>query len=347
MSPGAKTSAPAPASELEDAFLGHDAPAPLPPDPSEPQSPHAQEPPGSKPERPSWKFEEGAPIAEGRTVLKSLGGGSRFEVFLVWDERLFSIMVAKVIRPDQAEDQHALRELRREAETLEKLAHPVLVRGFGAVLEGRYPHLLLEHLEGPTLRRLLKASGPLPLQQLLPLALHVTAATHYLHQEEVVHLDIKPDNIVMGMPPRLIDLSIARSFERAARITGTLGTDPYMPPEQCGTEAFRGQIGPASDVFGIGATLYHCVAGKLPFPRPKSARRHPDPAVRFPQLHRDPEPLPARVAPALAEIILSTLAKDPNQRPSAAELALSLEPLVAALPRKLTFGRRGTRQRIV
>ena len=313
---------------------------------AEQPAPHESPAADAKPERPSWNFEEGDPIAPGRTVLKSLGGGSRFEVFLVWDDRLFAIMVAKVLRPDQAADDHALRELEREAVALEGLAHPVLVRGFGAVLEGEHPHLLLEHLEGPTLRRLIRKGGPLPLQQLLPLALHVAAALHYMSMEETVHLDVKPDNIVMGMPPRLIDLSIARSFERAARITGVLGTDPYMPPEQCGTEDWRGQIGPASDVFGLGATLYHAVSGHLPFPRPKGSRRHPDPLVRFPQLKEDPRPLPGDVPAPLAELIMSTLARDPAQRPVMSELALGLEPLVGALPRKLTFGRRGARQRV-
>jgi eukaryotic-like serine/threonine-protein kinase len=101
-------------------------------------------------EHASWGFEEGDEIAPGRSVLRTLGGGNRFEVMLVWDDRLFAIMVAKVIRPDQADSSKALRELREEAEALERLAHPVLVRGFDAVLEGPHPHVLIEHLEGPT-----------------------------------------------------------------------------------------------------------------------------------------------------------------------------------------------------
>jgi eukaryotic-like serine/threonine-protein kinase len=290
-----------------------------------------------QPGRSSWAFDEGAPIAPGRTVLREIGGGSRYEALLVWDERLFAIMVAKVLRPDQAEDEHALRELRREAEALERLAHPVIVRGFDAVLDGPHPHLLIEHLEGPTLRRVIKKGGPLPLQQVLPLALHVAAALHFMAGERMVHLDVKPDNIVMGVPPRLIDLSIASDLDRAARLRGPIGTDSYMAPEQCGE---GGPIGPASDVFGLGATLFHALTGGKPFAREPGARDSDDPAVRFPQLSREPLPLPRRLPAALIRLVERMLARDPAYRPAAAQVAAELEPLVAALPRRIPFGRR-------
>jgi eukaryotic-like serine/threonine-protein kinase len=290
-----------------------------------------------EPDRSSWGFDEGAPIAPGRTVLREIGGGSRYEALLVWDERLFAIMVAKVLRPDQAADDHALRELRREAEALERLAHPVIVRGFDAVLHGPHPHLLIEHLEGPTLRRVIKRGGPLPLQQVLPLALHVAAALHYMARERMVHLDVKPDNIVMGVPPRLIDLSIARDLERAARLRGPIGTDSYMAPEQCGAD---GRMGTACDVFGLGATLFHALTGRKPFPREPHARDSDEPAVRFPQLSEEPLPLPGRLPAPLTRLLARMLDRDPAARPPAAEVATELEPLVAALPRRLTFGRR-------
>ena len=287
-------------------------------------------------EHASWGFEEGDEIAPGRSVLRTLGGGNRFEVMLVWDDRLFAIMVAKVIRPDQVDSPKALEELREEAEALERLAHPVLVRGFDAVLEGPHPHVLIEHLEGWTLRRLIRKGGPLGLEQLLPLAAHVAAALHYMHEEGWVHLDTKPDNIVMGVPPRLIDLSIARSVEDAARIRGSIGTDAYMPPEQCAPERFPGRIGPASDVWGLGATLYHAVSGKRPFPKEDDDR--------FPQLVHEPEYLVE--APAeLRELIEAMMSFEAAERPTAAEAALALQPLVARLPRKLSLGRMGTRLR--
>ena len=288
----------------------------------------------------SHDLSEGDEIAPGRSVLKVLGGGSRYEALLVWDELRLAMLVAKVLRPHVASDPGALEDLRDEAEALDALAHPVILRRFDAVLEGLRPHLLLEHLEGPTLRRLLKADPRLSLQQLLPLALHVAAGLHYMAATGWVHLDIKPDNLIMGVPPRIIDLSIARTVERAGRTTGVLGTDPYMAPEQCGADGLRGRIGPPADVFGLSATLWRAATGENPFPRPRGAGDSEDPAVRFPQLHAPlPEP-PHDMRGDLAALLHAGLARDPDARPVARDLVLAFEPLVGALPVKSRFGRR-------
>jgi serine/threonine protein kinase len=290
----------------------------------------------------SWEFDEGHEIAPGRSVLKHLGGGNRYEVYLVWEDRLFAVMVAKVLRPDRAEDPDAVRGLEREAEALGRLAHPVLLRGFGAVLDGPYPHVLVEHLEGPTLHALIKRHAPLPMEQVLPLALHVAAVLHYLSTEEMVHLDVKPANVVMGLPPRLIDLSLARPLRRARRLREHVGTNAYMPPEQCAPGA-AGVIESPADVWGLGATLYHAIAGRLPFPPPRRKDHEGELAERFPQLVAEPRSLPNRVPDVLAEQVLGCLRKDPAERPTATELAMGLEPLVASLPRKLVLGKRGAR----
>lgn len=288
----------------------------------------------------SWELAEGDEIAPGRSVLKSLGGGHLYEVYLVWDDRLFAVMVAKLLRPDLAGDERARRGLAREAEALGRLAHPVLLRGFDAALDGPFPHVLVEHLEGPTLRRLIKRTGALPVQQLLPLALHVAAALHYLDGEDMVHLDVKPENIIMGIPPRLIDFSLVQPLGRARRIRGWIGTRAYMPPEQC-APGDAGEIGPPSDVWGLGATLFHAITGQTPF----GGARTKDPGApledRFPQLTDEPRPWPAHVPADLAGSVSACLRKEPDERPTAAELALSLEPQVAALPEKLRLGRRG------
>jgi eukaryotic-like serine/threonine-protein kinase len=301
--------------------------------------------PRPEPADDSWGFEEGAELVPGRSVLRRLGGGHRFEVFLVWDDALYALGVAKVLRPRLVERERPLRDLRDEAEMLERLAHPVIVRGFDAVLDGPRPHILLEHLEGPTLRRLIRRGGAIPLEQLLPLAAHAGAALRYMASAGFVHLDVKPDNLVMGIPPRVIDLSIARTLERATAVTRPLGTDAYMPPEQCDPAGHPGEIGPASDVWGLGATLHHALSGAVPFPRPKGAGESEDPLVRFPQLARDPRPLPDRVPPALRVLVESALERRPGDRIGAGELVDGLEPLVAELPRRLVFGRRGPRAR--
>ena len=293
----------------------------------------------------SWGFEPGAEIAPGRSIVRAIGGGRRYEVFLVWDDHLYALVVAKVLRPHVAAVERYRDEIREEAEALGRLAHPVIVRGFDAVADGPHPHVLIEHLEGPTLRSLLKKGGPAPLEQLLPLAAHVAAALHYMAAEGMVHLDVKPDNIVMGVPPRLIDLSIARTVERAARLRSPIGTDAYMAPEQCVPAEHPGAVGPPADVWALGATLHHAVSGRVPFPRDRGDRDSDDPRVRFPQLEREPEPLPPETPAELRELLARALAQDPAERPTASELVLGLEPLVADLPRRLVLGRRSSRWR--
>jgi len=277
------------------------------------------EPPPWRQARRSWGLQEGDAISPGLTVLRRLGGGQRYEVFLVWDDHRLAVLVAKVLRPEHVGDPVSLRDLAAEAAALERLRHPAVVRAFDAVLDGPLPHLLLEHLEGPTLRELLDRHGPLPPEQLLPLALHAAAALHYVAAEGMVHLDVKPDNIVMGAPPRLIDLSVARTVEAAARLRSAVGTDAYMAPEQC--DPARGTVGPPADVFGLAATLFHACAGRRPFVRADGER--------FPQLARRPAVLPG----AFGSLLSDALSAAPGDRPTAREFAVALEPLVAGLPR--------------
>lgn len=274
-----------------------------------------------------WRFEEGAEIATGRTVLEPLGGGRRYDVYLVWDERLHALAVAKLLRPDLLQDASAVRKLQREAELLERLAHPALVRAFDAVLEAPYPHLLLEHLDGPNLRRLVKQDGPLAVGDVLAIGVQIAAALHYLSVEQVVHLDVKPSNVVLGEAARLIDLGAARSIESASRLRVPLGTDAFMAPELCGAASGAGGIDAAADIWGLGATLYYASTGQVPFPRPAGAKGEDDPTVRFPQLVTRPEPMPSYVPAALETLLLRMLTPDPSERPGAADVGDELAAL--------------------
>ena len=271
----------------------------------------------------SWSFAEGAEIVPGRHAVRLLGGGHRYEAYLAWDDDLRTLVAVKIVRPDLVEHPGVLAGMAGEARALERLRHPVIVRGFDAVLDGERPHLVLELLDGPRLSTLVRTSV-VAVEQVLGLGLQLASAAHYLSVSGIVHLDIKPRNVIMGGPPRLIDLSVALPLEELATITTPVGTDSYMAPEQCDPDRFA-EIGAAADVWGIGVTLYSALAKRKAF--------ESTPDERFPQLTQRPAPLPREVPPALASLVLSTLEPRPAARPTAAELGDALEPLVAALPR--------------
>lgn len=287
----------------------------------------------------SWRFAEGDELVPGRLIVKRLGGGTRFEAFLVADELLGTTAVAKVLRPDRVTEERALTALRREARALRQLAHPYILRQFDAVTDGPRPHLLLEHVEGPTLAQLI-AMGPVALEQIVPLGAQIASALHYLARAGWTHLDLKPDNVVVGVSPTIIDFSVARTTARAAALTRPVGTSAYMSPEQCDPER-HGPVGPAADVWALGVTLFETLARELPFPSGASGGSTQE---RYPQLHLDPMPLPAERTPQpLAALIEACLRRDPTERPSPADVAEALEPMLAALPSRPTLRRRRPR----
>jgi serine/threonine protein kinase len=285
----------------------------------------------------SWNLHEGDEIAPGLTALRLLGGGSAYEAFLAFDEVLYTPVVVKVVRPDQVNDSQTLRGLAREVSTLKQLNHPAIVRGFHAELEGDRPLVVLENIDGPRLSTLIRRHGALPPQQLMPLALELAAAAHYMHFMDVVHLDIKPSNVIMGSPARLIDLSIARSTDSAARLDTVLGTDAYLAPEQA-VPGRDGRVpGPASDMWGIGTSLFHAASGYRAFERGVSEAGAPAEA-RWPQLTALPYEMPHFVPAEIQKLIYALLDKDPEQRPAPVELAEMVEPIMAALPKPRLSG---------
>jgi serine/threonine protein kinase len=290
----------------------------------------------------TWNFAEGDEIAQGRHAVRLLGGGYKYEAYLSWDDDLYGLVVAKVLRPHLIEDPGALDGLAREARALQLLDHPVIVRSFGAALSGERPHLVLEFLDGPRLSTLLRKFGA-AVEQVLPLGLELCSALHYMSTREIAHLDVKPGNIVMSASPRLVDLSIATLAAEVARIKAPIGTDAYMAPEQCDPALFH-RIAAASDVWGLGVTLYEALSRSRPFsPGVHDANPLEE---RFPQLVEEPGPLPRNVPPPLAEAVLSCLARRPEDRPTALDLAHILEPWVARLPQpRLGLFRPGGRVR--
>jgi serine/threonine protein kinase len=271
----------------------------------------------------SWEFEEGEEIVPGRYALRRLGGGHRCEAYIAFDERMHALVVAKLLRPGLTAGL-ARDELAEEMEALVALAHPVIVRGFGAVLEGERPHLVLEYVEGPRLSTLIRRYGPLATEQVVPLAIQLCSAAHYMREAGYAHLDVKPSNVIMAPTPRLIDFSVAHPAASAAEIEHPIGTDAYMAPEQC-DPGNLGPVGPAADVWAIGMTLHKAATGSRPFETPDPEARELE--DRYPQLADEPGPADGVDAP-LAKLVRSCLAYEPQQRPAPAELTDAFESLL-------------------
>jgi len=283
----------------------------------------------------SWHLKEGDAITDELVAMRLLGGGTAYEAYLAFDEITYAPVVVKVLRPGQTSDESSLRGLRREVATLTQVNHPVVVRQLRHQLDGDRPHVVLEHIDGPRLSTLIRRHGTLQQQQYLPLAIDIASALHYLRHIEVTHLDIKPSNIIMGAPARLIDLSVARSFDAAARLDHVVGTDAYLAPEQA-EPGRHGVPGPASDVWGLGATLFHAVAGYRPFDDgdPDAGR----PEDRFRQLAEEPYVMPDGVPDEVQKIVYAALEVDPADRPLPHEVAAALEPVLERQPpAQLTF----------
>ena len=290
----------------------------------------------------SWELAEGDELADGLHAVELLGGGRRYEAYLAWSDELHALVVAKVLRPHVAEDAAARSAIVREEAALRALEHPALVRCFGSDLAGERPHLVLEFLDGPRLSTLIRRHVVV-VDQVLPLALELCSALHFIAARGFVHLDVKPKNVIMTAPPRLIDLSVATPLEQVARLESPTGTDAYMAPEQCLPERF-GEIGPASDVWGLGVTLYEALTRSLPFPAGRTDAE--EPAQRFPQLEATPAELSRDVPAPLGELVLACLAKPPRKRPTVLEVAGAIEPWAARLPQaRLGLFRPGGRLR--
>ena len=269
----------------------------------------------------SWKLAGGDEIVPGLAVVELIGGGNAYEAYVAFDERLYAPVVVKVVRPDQVDDPSTLEDFDREVAMLGRINHPGIVRLFSQDREAGRPHMVLENIDGPTLSKLISSYGPVQLAQLLPLGIELCSALHFLHGAGICHLDLKPSNVVMGAPAKLIDFSIARDAGEARLLDHVLGSDEYMAPEQC-RPGELGEIGPASDMWALGTTLFRAAAGYRAFDRD----------LHQPQVDGDPHPLPDFVPDVVSDLIQSCLEREPANRPTPAELAEAIEPLMARLP---------------
>ncbi|GAB3993687.1 serine/threonine-protein kinase [Nocardioides marmoraquaticus] len=259
----------------------------------------------------------GEEVLPGHEVVALLAHGRRMDTYDTWSRERECRCVVKVLRADRRDEARAVEAVRREAEVLTTLAHPHLVRAYEASEEP--PGVVLEVLPGATLDALVE-DEPLDLADAAGLALQLASVLGYLHRHDWLHLDVKPANVVVDHGRvTLIDLSLAARPGTGRRGAGTRG---YLAPEQA-----RGDVlGPAADVWGLGATLVDALTGELPYGDEATW----DSRRRLPLVHR-PDPgaprWPAGPLPTDVDALLrACLDRDPAARPSLAQVRDALAP---------------------
>lgn len=256
-------------------------------------------------------------IAPGYRVVELLSRGSALDVYEVWSEARLCSCVAKTVRPDRIEVSRVRHRLLQEGWLLKELAHPHLARAFETV-EGAAPVVILQTDVGLTLEEIIdERRRRLPLTDLCHLGRQLASAVHYLHGSGYVHLDVRPANVMAhGGIATLIDLSIARA---PGRIRRGVGTQEYMSPEQA-----RGEVvGPASDVWGLGATLFEATTGDRPFGPLDGSEVAAFVRGGLLQLTRGAPSIASlrpRLPPRFVGLVDACLAHDPGRRPSVREL---------------------------
>jgi serine/threonine protein kinase len=265
-------------------------------------------------------------------VLESLGRGGMAEVYKVWDSQRGVHLAMKVLREDLAEDRVFLRRFQREAENLAKLQHPNIVRFFGLEQEGRLAFILMEYIEGSTLRgEIFDAGGPMTIERVLQIMQPVCSALQYAHQMGLLHCDLKSGNIMQDGSGKvyLTDFGIARMSDAATATLVGAGTPAYMAPELVRGE----EPTPQTDIYALGVVLYEMLTGgERPFTGEQATITGTTAEkVRWEQVNLPPE-LPTRnnpvISPPMETAVLRCLEKEPSKRyPSCLALMQALEDL--------------------
>ena len=254
---------------------------------------------------------DGEPPLENNTQLTAdyvvrshLNRGDVLDVYSVYSRQRATLCTAKLLRPSRAHDEQELHQLLTEGGLLTTFSHPHLVRGYEVIHGPIGPAVIMETLSGATLSRLVLDNGHISDPDVAVLADQLTALLHYLHGQGVLHLDLKPSNIIAtGGIARVIDLNLAHPIGTRAV---TAGTFEYKAPEQI-TGA---ELTPATDVWGFGGVLYRAITGRRPFTRINQERSPSEPP--------DWDPLDATHSP-LASLVRACFSLTPAERPTVEE----------------------------
>ena len=267
-------------------------------------------------------------------VLRQLGEGGMGGVYLAFDEANERLVAIKVLQHHLTRNAALVERFRREAEFSTRLNHPNIVRGFSSGRDpktGRY-FLVMEYVDGPSVQKLLDQHQKLSIGDAVHIACDIAHALEHAQSHNIVHRDVKPENILITRTgiAKLADLGLSKATDQTSNLTATrqgFGTPYYMPYEQA-MNARRADG--RSDIFALGATLYHMVTGQVPFQgeNPVDILERKAEGIYPPASLVNPE-----VPPVLDEILTKMLAPEPEDRyQTASELIVDLERSGLASP---------------
>jgi tRNA A-37 threonylcarbamoyl transferase component Bud32 len=251
-------------------------------------------------------------VLSGRYRLEAkLGSGGMSTVYLARDQTLDRQVAVKVMHREMSEQADQLERFRQEARSVAKLSHPNVVSVIDAGEDGGHPYIVFEYVEGETLKQRISRNGALEPQEAIAYAIEIARGLSMAHARNMVHRDIKPQNILIDAEGRakLTDFGISRQLEQdGMTATGrVLGTTDYVAPEQ----AMGHKVDPRTDIYSLGVVLYEMLVGQVPFSADSQvgvAMKHVNEELPDVQRRR-PE-----VSAAVALVIERSTAKDPNER---------------------------------
>lgn len=257
-------------------------------------------------------------LLNGRYRLVSQhGSGGMSVIYQATDIALGRTVAIKILRPSLTNDNSFLVRFRQEARNVANLSHPNIVTVHDVGQDGNTYYMVMEFIDGPDLKRIIKEEGPFSVERTLNIAVQMCQGIGYAHRAGLVHADVKPQNILMaeGDRVKVTDFGIAQALaltKPQERQKIVWGSPHYFSPEQAQGE----YPSPASDVYSIGVVIFEMLTGRLPFQggdQQELAMAHiRDTPPRIIELN-------AQVPTPLDQIVQKVLAKDPQQRFSKAE----------------------------